>query len=166
MADKNEVMKESLKHNGFFSYRDLYNFCYAWLKNEGYKLSEDEYLEKVAGSSKEVKIKWKASKKVTDYYKNVIEMKWHILGLTDAEVVENGKTIKTQKGEVKIVFEATLERDYEDNWDKRPFWKIMRAIYDKYIMRTTQDEFERKLMEKTISYIEEVKAFLNLEGRS
>lgn len=166
MADKNEVMKESLKHNGFFSYRDLYNFCYAWLKNEGYKLSEDEYLEKVAGSSKEVKIKWKASKKVTDYYKNVIEMKWHILGLTDVEAVENGKTIKTQKGEVKIVFEATLERDYEDNWDKRPFWKMMRAIYDKYIMRTTQDEFERKLAEKTISYIEEVKAFLNLEGRS
>lgn len=165
MAEKSEVVKETVKFKGFFSYSDLYNFCHSWLKDEMYRISEDEYMEKVSGSSKEIKISWKATKKVTDYYKNIIELKWHILGLSDAEVEENGKKIKTQKGDLKLVFESNIERDYEENWDKKPFWKMMRGIYDKYIMRTTLDEYESRLQSKTFSFIEDVKAFLNIEGK-
>jgi hypothetical protein len=85
--------------------------------------------------------------------------------MTDVEVEENGKKVKTNKGDLKITFDADLERDYEETWEKQPFWKFMRAVYDKYIMRTTADEYEDKLFAKTQSLVEQVKAFLNLEGR-
>jgi hypothetical protein len=165
MAEKSNVYEQAVKHKGFFNYSDLYNFCYNWFKEEGYKLSEDTYTEKLSGFGKEIQIEWKASKKISDYYKNVIEAKWHILGMNDAEVEIDGKKVKTNKGEVKIKISADLVRDYEENWDKKPMWKFLRGIYDKYIMRTTQDEYEDRLAKKTISFVEDLKSFLNLEGR-
>jgi len=165
MSEKSDIFKQVVKHKGFYNYAELYNFCYDWLKSEDYLVEERQYLEKMTSYGKEVKIEWKAWKKISDYYKNVIEVTWHILGMNDAEVEENGKKIKTNKGEVKITFVGVLERDYEDTWEKEPFWKFMRSIYDKYIMRTTQDEYEVRLINKAQAYVEDVKSFLNLEGR-
>jgi hypothetical protein len=163
MGEEKEVYSEKLKHKGFFKYSDLYNFCFNWFKDEGYKVSEKEYTEKVGGG-KEIQIKWEAGKKVTDYYKYIIEAKWHILGLVDAEAEQNGKKVKTNSGEVKIEVKAKLKRDYEETWDKSPFYKFLRGIYDKYIMRTTEDAHETELTAKAEKFVEETKAYLNLEG--
>jgi len=164
MGEEKTVFEQNLKEKGFFNYSDLYNFCYNWFKNEGYNLQEDEYTEKISGA-KEVQIKWKAKKKVTDYYQYIIDVKWHILGMVEAEVEENGKKIKTNKGEVKLTVKAIVKRDYEETWDKHPFYKFLRGVYDKYIMRTTNDEYEDALTGKAESFVEDTKAFLNLEGK-
>ncbi|MBC8435042.1 hypothetical protein H8D91_00895, partial [archaeon] len=100
MAPSSEVFKQKLKHKGFFGYSDLYNFCYNWFKDEDYKISEDEYTEKIAGNGKEILIRWKAKKKISDYVENEVSVDWHILGMTDAEVQIEGKKEKTNKGEV------------------------------------------------------------------
>jgi hypothetical protein len=85
--------------------------------------------------------------------------------MSEVEVEENGKKIKTNKGEVKIVTKAIVKRDYEETWDKSPFYKTLRGIYDKYIMRTTAEEYEDTLTAKAQSFVEDTKAFLNLEGK-
>lgn len=164
MGEEKEVFAQTLKHKGFFNYSDTYNFCYNWFKNEGYNLSEDEYTEKVSGA-KEILIKWKAKKKVTDYFLYVIEVNWHILGMSEAEVEENGKKVKTNKGELKLAIKGKVKRDYEETWDKQPYYKFLRGIYDKYILRTTIDEYEDALTDKAQKFVEETKAFLNLEGK-
>jgi len=165
MAELNSVLDEVVKHKSFFNYSDLYTFCYNWFKNEDYLLSEDEYIEKMSSAGKEVQIRWVAKKKVSDYYRNVITLKWHILTMTDVEVEENGKKIKTNKGDLKLTFKAELEKDWENSWDKHPFWKFMRGVYDRYVIRTTTDEYEVRLIEKAQTLIEDVKAFLNQEGK-
>ncbi len=165
MAEKNTVFEQSLKQKGFFNYGDLYNFCYNWFKDNNYNLMEEEYTEKISPFGKEIQIKWVAKKKVSDYLRNIIEAKWHILGMSDAEVEIDGKKIKTNKGEVKIKVSADLEKDYENNWEKQAYWKMMRGIYDKYIVRTTIDEYEEKLQSKAQSFVEEAKAFLDFGGR-
>lgn len=164
MGEEKTVFEQSIKQKGFFSYSDLYNFCFNWLKNEGYKTSEDEYTEKVSGSAKEILIKWKAKKKITDYYQYIIDVKWHILGMVEVEAEQNGQKVKMNKGEVKISLKGIVQRDWEETWDKNPFYKFLRGIYDRYIMRTTNDEYEDRLADKVESYAEEIKAFLNLEG--
>ena len=165
MAEKNEILKQELKHKGFFNFAELYNFCFEWLKDEGYKLSEDKYLEKISANGKEIKLQWTAKKKISDYFRNDIELKWHILGLTDAEIERDGKKEKTNKGELKIVFSGILVRDYEARWEDNPTYKFFRGIYDKYIIRTTMEEYEDKLKDKTETFIEQVKSFLALEGK-
>ncbi|MDO8517053.1 MAG: hypothetical protein Q7S33_02910 [Nanoarchaeota archaeon] len=165
MAEKNEIAKQELKHKGFFNFAELYTFCFEWLKDEGYKISEDNYTEKIAGNGKEIKLKWVAKKKISDYFRNEIELSWHVLGLTDAEIERDGKKEKTNKGELKIVFRGILVRDYESRWEDNPSYKFFRGIYDKYIIRTTMEEYEDKLKEKTENFVEQVKSFLTLEGK-
>ncbi|MEA3248702.1 MAG: hypothetical protein U9Q73_03290 [Nanoarchaeota archaeon] len=165
MAEKKEVYKQKLKQKGYWNYADLYNFCFDWLKEEGYKVKEKEYVEKLSGFGKEITLKWEASKKVTDYFKYVIEVKWHILGMKDAEVEQDGKKVSTNKGEVAITIQATLIRDYEERWEDKPIWKFLRGIYEKYVIRTTIDEYGDTLEDKAREYLKDVKAFLQIGGR-
>ena len=165
MGEEKGVLKQSVKHKGLFNYSEFYNFCYNWFKDEGFLLSEKEYTEKISAAGKEVVIKWSAHRKITDYYQNFIDVKWHILGMNDAEADIDGKKVKMNKGEVKLEVDAKLKKDWEETWDKNPFWKFLRGIYDRYIMRTTEDEYEVRLIEKAEDFIEDAKAFLNLEGK-
>tara|TARA_Y100000310_G_scaffold135179_1_gene134052 strand:- start:1773 stop:2273 length:501 start_codon:yes stop_codon:yes gene_type:complete len=165
MPEKKDVFKQQVKQKGFFNYDELYKFCFNWLKEENYIISEDKYVEKVSSFGKEVEIKWTAKKKISDYFRNVIELKWHIIGLTDAEVEIGGQKQKTNKGEVKIDIKGILERDYEKRWEDKPAWKFLRGIYDKYIIRTTMEQYETTLKNKVVSYFEQIKAFMNLEGK-
>ena len=162
MAQENTILKQKLKHKGFWSFKDLYDFCFSWLQDNGYQIAEKEYEEKISGSDKNVKIKWEATKEVTDYFRYKIKLGWGILGMSEAEAEMEGKKIKTNKGEVKIDFEAVLVKDYESRWEQKPIWKFLRGTYDKYIIRTTAEEQAGKLAKDTNELIAEVKAFLNL----
>jgi len=165
MAEKKEVYKQKVKQTGYWNYKDLYNFCYNWLKDEGYKLKEKEYIEKISPAGKEIILKWEASKKITDYFKHVIEVDWHILFMKDAEVEQDGKKVSTNKGEVGITLKANLVRDYEERWEDKPFYKFLRGVYEKYIIRATKEEYEDDLEDKAKEFLKEIKAFLNLSGR-
>jgi len=165
MVESSQLFSQNLKHVGFWNFKDLYNFCYEWLKDENFIVSENEYTEKITDRGKEIIIKWEAWRKVTDYFKYKIKVEWHILGMTDAEVERGGKKEKTNKGEIKMTFKPILERDYESRWDITPISKFFRGIYDKYIVRTTIDEHEDRIIEKTIEFIEQVKAWMVLESK-
>jgi len=165
MAQKDEVFKQKLKKKGYWNYIDVYKFCFDWLKDEGYDVMEKEYTEKISSLGKEIILKWEATKKVSDYLKNHIYIDWHILGMKDTEVERDGKKESTNKGEVKITVKASLNKDYESRWEDKPLWKFMRGVYDKYIVRTTIEEYEDRLIAKSEKFIGEIKAFLEIEGR-
>ncbi len=109
MAQKKQVYKEKVKHTGHWKYSDVYNMMFNWFKDHNYKIMEDLYNEKVTGFGKEITAKWKGSKKVTDYFKFQIQANWHILGMKDVEVEIDGKKVKTNSGEVEIVFKPSIE---------------------------------------------------------
>jgi len=165
MVEKSAVLKQQVRHKGIYNYADLYAFCYEWFKEENYVLEENKYIEKNSEFGKEIIIEWKAWKKISDYFKNTIEVKWHILGQTDVEAERDGKKQKTNKGDLKLAVSAELERDYEERWEVNPVYKFFRGIYDRYIVRTTIEEYEDRLFDKTGEFIEQLKAFLTLEGK-
>ena len=165
MAQKKEVYKEKLKQTGNWNYTDVYNLAFSWLKGSGYKLKEDLYSEKLSANGKEVIIAWTAEKKVTDYFQYQIKIDWHILGMKDAEVEIEGKKVKTNKGEVEIVFKANIIKDYEKRWEDKPLWKFLRGIYEKYIIRETIDEFEDDLEDDVKDMIKDLKAFLRIPAK-
>lgn len=166
MVEKSQLFSQVVKHVGYWNFKDLYNFCFEWFKDENYIVSESDYQEKIGERGKEIIIKWVAWRKVSDYFKFEIAVEWHILGMQDAEVERGGKKEKTNKGEVKMTFKPYLVKDYESRWEVSPLYKFFRGIYDRYIVRTTIDDYEDRLIDKANSFIEQVKAFLVLEGRS
>lgn len=164
MGQKKTVYKETFKHTGYWKYADVYNMMFNWFRDRGYKLTEELYNEKIMSIGKEVIAKWNANKKVTDYFKFQIQSTWHILGMKDVEVEIDGQKVKTQKGEVEIIFKANILKDYEKRWEDKPLWKFLRGIYEKYVIRATVDEFEDDVEDDVRELIGELKAFLKLEA--
>lgn len=165
MAQKKQVYKETFKTTNYWKYSELYDMAFNWLKKNGYKIEENMYNEKLLSNGKEVIIRWTAEKKVTDYFKYQMILDWHILGLVDAEVEVDGKKVKTNKGEVEIIFKANIIKDYEKRWEDKPFWKFMRGVYEKYVIVETVDEFEDDLEDDVKDLIKAIKGFLRIPGR-
>ena len=60
---------------------------------------------------------------------------------------------------------AILEKDYEHRWENNPFWKFLRGIYDRYIIRTRIEQYEERLLEEVNEAIAEAKALLAIETK-
>lgn len=165
MSEKDKIFKGKVKQSGIFSFKDLYSFLYDWLKEEGYDLIEKTYSEKVAGDTKQIDINWEATKEVSDYFKFQIKLDWQILGLKSVEVQKEDKKVKMDSGSLEIKFTGTLIKDYEDKWENQPFWKFMRGIYDKFVIKNRIDEYQIKLLGEVEDVINQCKAFLAVEAR-
>ena len=160
MVQKKEIYKEMFKQTGYWNYAELYDMVFNWLKGRDYILTENLYNEKLQANGKEVTIKWTAYRDVTDYFRFEFILEWHILGMKDAEVEIDGEKVKTNKGEIEIVFRANLIKDYEKKWEDLPLWKFMRALYEKYVIRQTIDEFESDISDEVNELINDIKALL------
>jgi len=165
MAEKDTVFKQKIKHTGYASFKDLYSFLYEWLNNEGYSISEESYSEKISGDTKNIEIDWKASRKVSDYFKFTIKVGWRVLGLKEVEVQRQGKKIKTNLGNFELKISGILEKDYEDKWENSPFFKFLRGVYDKYIIKSRIDEYGDKLVGNADELVSQCKAYFSLEGK-
>jgi hypothetical protein len=162
MSLKSDVFKQKLKHKGHWNYKEFYEISMEVLKDMGYGVGESEYSEKTGTDGKEIKFDWNAEKKITDYFKGTMSIKVRIRGLKDVEVEQEGKKINTYKGEMSIEVKAALEKDYEDRWEQQPFWKMMRGVYEKYVIRTTVDEYEDKVAEDAANFVGQIKSFLQI----
>lgn len=165
MAEKDTIFKGKIKQDGIFNFQDFYSFAFKWLKDNGYKVVEKSYGEKVMGDAKELLILWESKKKVSDYFKFVIKTNWLILNMKKIKVKRENKEISMNSGVVEIRFEAVLVKDYESRWEDAPIWKFLRGIYDKYIIRSRIDDYEDDLREELDELIAQCKSFLAVEGK-
>lgn len=164
MVEKDKITEEKVKYNGIFDFKDIYQFVYRWLSDEGYDIEEDKYQESVKGDSKDIEISWKATKKFSDYFRSEMKLSWRILGLKSVEVERNGKRSKANNGGFEVKISGTLARDYKNNWDGNTTARFLRGMYDKYIIEGTMKGYEGKVFGDVEELAEQVKAFLTIEG--
>ena len=70
------------------------------------------------------KIKLEASKKIDEYTRYVIGIKFNIMDYEEAEV----KNKKLVKGEIRFSFESHVDTDYEDRLENKPIRKFLRGL--------------------------------------
>jgi len=165
MSEKDKVYQGKVKQSGIFSFKDLYSFLYDWLKEEGYDVTEKSYSEKVTGDSKQIEITWEDTREVSDYFRFLIKVEWQILGMKSVEVQKDDKKIKMDSGSMEVKFKGVLLKDYEDRWENQPFWKFMRGVYDRYVIKSRIDEYQIKLIEEVEDIVSQCKSFLSIEAR-
>ena len=166
MAEKDTIFSSKIKYDGIFDFKEFYKFCYQWASEEmGYSISEDKYAEKISGDSKAIKVEWSGARKVTDYFKFSVSIKFEVLNLTSIEATQEGRKIKTNKGSVELKIKGTLIRDYDGKFEKTATQKFMRSIYEKWVIRPRIDEYEGKLVGECDEFLSQAKAFLDLEGK-
>lgn len=106
-----------LRFTGVFDFEGLYRMMHAWLINKRFLFHEDRYKDKVyTPFGNELEIEWRAEKKVTEYVKEFIVIKFHLWDFAEVEIVKEGKKVKMTKSRMEIKFDAQLQLDYTEKF--------------------------------------------------
>ena len=152
----------TIKYDGIFSFKDAYELLHNLLDDKSYSINETEYKEAQKPKGKEIEITWEASKKVDDYTKFKIKIKWKVDSLVEVTVKQGDETLNKNKGKIKIKFSATLIKDYDDKW-KTPMLKLMQGMFEKYIYGSTLKQWKSTLSKEMYDLYNEMKAFFDVE---
>ncbi|MBS3108125.1 hypothetical protein J4468_04390 [Candidatus Woesearchaeota archaeon] len=162
MSEKKILDKMKIKYKGVFDLSELYKIMWIWLGNNGYDWHETEYADKQVGPTvKQVEIKWRGEKTVSDYVDHWLYIDMFIM-LSDAEIEKDGVKIKTNSGEIEFRITAIVETDYMNEWTDKPLTRFLRDWYDRFIIKGRLEETEQELWDDAQDFAIEVKAFLDL----
>ena len=165
-GEKDTVFSSKIKYDGIFSFKDFYKFCHDWLSDEfGLTVAEEKYAEKLSGDIKNIDVEWAGSKKVSDYFKFVVPVKFKITALSNVEIVQDGIKMKTNKGSVEVSIKGVINKDYDGKFDPSPTKKIIRGLYEKWVITSRVDAMESKLAGDCDEFLSQAKAYLDLEGK-
>ena len=166
MIEEDTIFSSKIKYGGIFSFEDFYKFSYSWLTDEvGLNIAETKYSEKLSGDSKNIDIEWAGVRKLTDYFKFKMMVKFKIEGLKKVEINQNGAKVETNKGSVEVAIKGILIRDYAGKFETSAFKKFLRSIYEKWVITSRINEFEDKIIGDSDEFLSQAKAYLDLEGK-
>ncbi|HLF53741.1 MAG TPA: hypothetical protein VI544_01040 [Candidatus Nanoarchaeia archaeon] len=166
MVEKDLIIKEKLDHSGLFNFSELYSYMHSWFKNNLYGVNEEKYSEKVSGASRDISFEWKATKKISDYFRIEDMIKVDVVGLTEVEVEIDGKKKRMNKGKIAMEIKGILLKDPKNTWDETvPVYKFLREAYDKYIIPQRINSVVERVEVEARAFKDEVKAYLELTGK-
>ena len=166
MAEKDKLFSSKMKYNGILNFADFYKFCYEWLRDEtGLLLSENKYSEKITGEEKNIEIEWNGFRDMTDYFRLEVKIFFRVLGLTNVELTEGNRKIRTNKGNIEVGVTGNLVRDYEGKFEKSAFQKFLRGIYEKSVIHARVEQFQEKIIGDCDEFLSQAKAYLDLIGK-
>jgi len=166
MVEKDVIFKNRMKKRGNFTFKDYYQFCFDWITEEmDMDLAEKKYSEKIKETGKEIEVIWECEKKLTDYFRFDMEVRFEIKTMKTIEVVKDGKKITTNNGEIKTKVKGTLVRDYQSKFERTAFVKFSRSVYEKWVIRSRVEQFEEKIFVDCDEFLSQAKAWLDLEGK-
>ncbi len=166
MPEKETIFSSMIKYKGIFSFKDTYLFCHRWLTEEtGLDVSEEKYDEKINGDVKMIEVVWKGEKKVTDYFKYEVNVKFVVEALKNVEINQGGAKISTNSGGIGVEIKGTLVRDYQGKFELSAFNKFLRGVYEKWVIPARVEEYKTKLAQNCDEFLNQTKAYLDLEGK-
>ncbi len=166
MAEKETVFASKVGYTGVLSFKELYLFCYRWITEEtGLDLMETKYSEKIVSKGKNLEIFWDGTKDLTDYFRFKARIEFWTYNMEDTEINDGGVKIKANKGKVEIKVKAELIRDYKGKFERDAFRKFLRSIYEKWVIPSRVDQFKSDIAADCDEFLNQAKAFLDLEGK-
>jgi len=167
MPERDNLLKTKIKHyNNYFDFKETYKTLFDYLLDQGWDMNEKAYKEVLqAGGAKEIEVEWECIRKVSDYFKFWMKIKFHPMGMTNVEVEIDGVKQKMNKGSMDIEVEIALIKDYEDRWGNKPFFKFLRTLYDRYLIRDRVERYEERLIQEMDEFVNQAKAYLAMTGR-
>lgn len=163
---KDTKFSSKIKYAGIFNFKDFYQFCFKWLAGEmDLTVVEEEYEEKIKGNTKELKVKWKGMGKYAEYFHVEVPVEFEVKNMVDVEINQGGQKVKTNQGEIKVSVKGILVTDPKGQFETDAKTKFFRGIYEKFLIPSRIKEYEDKLIGGCLEFLEQAKAFLDLEGR-
>jgi len=176
-----EIPQFKVKYSDVFSLRNLYIMLHEFLLEEGWVgvdgnadhedietlYSENVYQRGIHKGGKEIWFWWRAYKhpegKYSGYLRNLLDIDAHVVYLQDVEVVQQGKKMTVQKGEIEMFFRARIESDYQpEKWSEHWFLKHIKPLYEKRIIHAEIQKREKELWRDAYRIHSKIKQYLQL----
>ena len=136
MSHSFKVRTLTVRYVGIFDFEGLYRLMVDWFKKRRYWFHEHTYKYKVPlPTGAELEIKWYAEKNITDYFREKINVEFHIWDYTEVEVLQNGVKKELAKARMDIKITGELILDWQDKFEGSKFKKLVRDFYNYHIIR-------------------------------
>ena len=153
-----EVMPPmKMKYKDVFDLKAFYEALKEWFLDKGWSDEEDKkehwesyYGEKITGGGvKEIWFWWRLFKKAPDsnYLTYYIDIDFHVLGLSDTEIIKNGTKMKVNKGEINIEIYSYIEKSYEAAFDGKEGNFLLKEIKNLFTKRIYRKNLELRKRE-------------------
>lgn len=163
MAERELIVDHiRLEYEGLFDARELLSMIDRYFRDKGYDKRELRNIEQVKPEGKYVEIEYLPWKKTTDYVKNEIWIRLIMSDLKEVEVEKDGVKVKLNQGKIQFVFDGYLTTDYENRWEAKPTFFLVRTLFDKYFLKTYIDKYKGVLVDDVQLLHSTIKSFLNL----
>ena len=136
MGEYQKLLVKKISYTGLFNYKELFRIMDFWLRDKFYDKFERRNEEYHTDRGIQMVTEFKPWKKVTDYYKIIIKIQFHVIDTKKVEVVRNGKKVQMDDGRVDIKLTGYFIPDYEGWWSKnknKPFHYFLRDIFERFV---------------------------------
>jgi len=163
MADVRIIVDHlKLDFKGIFDSKGLFKMIGDWFNNRGIQKREPKNFEQDLPDGKYIEYEIAYWKKVTDYNRFIYKIRALFFGLKKVDVMHEKKKMRLSQGRVLIYFDAYIEHDYENRWERLPFLIFLRTIFDKFVYKAYTERFERRISFDAHDLYNEVEKFLNM----
>ena len=128
-----------VRYKGYFDLQPMLRMIYSHLKKKNYDFYEKVHKAKIP----ELELDWMGEKKVTPYYKYVLEINIHFYDLIEVEIDDgNGGKRKTNHARFAVTIDGEVKTGYSTDWDEKKSSKM--ETFKKFFETLTKREFMAK----------------------
>lgn len=131
-----KIMFHRIERTGIFDMGHLYKQMREWFAENNYIYTEKENTTKVKDKGIEIKLKMAGERRVTDYFKFEIDVRFLVIEVQKVKM----KDKELDKGILSAFIKANLHFDYRHIWTKNKFAKLLRFIYNNFIIKRKIDD--------------------------
>lgn len=162
-----------VKYKDVFDIKEFYLSMQEWLLEHDWKDEEDKldrwetyYGERVSqDGSKEIWFRWRATKDAPHsvYLKYYIDLDYHCLGLSPAEIVKEGRKMKVNKGEIEIAINMSIEPKYLSEFEKSALLKQVKELFQKRVYHKVLEQRKKELYQEAYELQNYIKQWFKLK---
>lgn len=120
------------KKRAIINFDKIYHAVFMWLEERKYQCRHEE-LYKLKGSDGEWDIH--GDKKIGDYVKYHIDIKFQTWDMKDIEVMKGDKKVRMTDVKLKVSINGKAETDWQERFEHSKFQETLRKFYEKYIIK-------------------------------
>ncbi|MDP4012128.1 MAG: hypothetical protein Q8R00_00785 [Candidatus Nanoarchaeia archaeon] len=132
-------------HKGFVDVDELVEAITSWLEEYKYDYGFKKISQSVKEDGGEIEIDIVSEKEISPYVKFNIEIGiWLLKGQKVMVEKETGKK-SGRAGKLEVQIKGSMEKDYNEMYEKNNFTKFLREIYERYIIKNVLSGMEAKI---------------------
>ena len=171
-----------VKYNDIFSMNALYRMMHEFIKAQEWMDIQDDTVGEAHENfyydrtdlygNKEIWAWWRLWQfpdgepvdTSNSFYRYHLDIDFHVLHLKEQEIMQRGKKVKTNFGEVEIKIWSWIELDYKGEWSRHPILKFLFEVFEARIFEHELERHKHELYRQTYLFQSEIKKFLQLKN--